>query len=277
MPSMEKEKNSVKLTPDILSASVPLILNKMAEKGFPCNMEMAIWIAAECYKALGVESPKSLTVKDLFFMSNCEASKEFESYFDLYHSLFSPLRNELISLMEIGGRNGSSLEVWEKYFQNASLIVGCDIDQMYKNTYCASDIIKIISGDVNLNQVMADIKNITQSFDIIIDCGSRICSDIVSSFLNYFPLLKPGGLYIVEDVHALYGRVAGGDALSKLSVHEFFKICADIPSIEAWRDNIAPAVLFSSFIPSDFPAWLAEGSIESVEFRTSVVIIRKCA
>ena len=36
-------------------------------------------------------------------------------------------------------------------------------------------------------------------FDIIIDDGSHILSDILKCFNNYFTLIKPGGFYIIED------------------------------------------------------------------------------
>ena len=36
-------------------------------------------------------------------------------------------------------------------------------------------------------------------FDIIIDDGSHILSDILNTFKSYFQLLKPGGYFIIED------------------------------------------------------------------------------
>lgn len=38
--------------------------------------------------------------------------------------------------------------------------------------------------------------------DIIIDDGSHVNADIIATFKNLWPVLAPGGLYCVEDIHS---------------------------------------------------------------------------
>lgn len=40
--------------------------------------------------------------------------------------------------------------------------------------------------------------------DVIIDDGSHVSEDTITSFRTLFPLLKPGGVYVVEDVQTSY-------------------------------------------------------------------------
>jgi hypothetical protein len=117
----------------------------------------------------------------------------------------------------------------------------------------------------------------TPSFDVVIDDGSHVSADIVNAFLLYFPVFRPGGLFIVEDTHAVYRQVPGGGVLSQTSAQEFFKRTAELTNLEHWQGELHPQTLLSTFLPSrkSFPAWLMEGHILSVEFLNSMVIVRK--
>jgi hypothetical protein len=42
--------------------------------------------------------------------------------------------------------------------------------------------------------------------DIIIDDGSHVASHQKISFETLFPLLAPGGIYVIEDMHTAYWR-----------------------------------------------------------------------
>lgn len=206
-----------------------------------------------------------------------KVSDKWEAYFPAYERLFSPLRDQKINLLEIGVQNGGSLEVWAHYFANAGRIIGCDVDPKCAGLRYADPRIEVIIGDASAPITLVKLKQVCDSFDIIIDDGSHLSSDILSAFLGYFPLLKPGGLYVIEDTHALYRAVPGGGVLSEASAHQFFKLCAELINREHWIDQLPAETLMSTFIPQreDFPEWLKHGVIESVEFRNSMVVIRK--
>jgi hypothetical protein len=84
-------------------------------------------------------------------------------------------------------------------------------------------------------------------------------------------------LYVVEDTHALYRPVPGGGVLSGTSAQQFFKQCTELINLEHWIDQLPVETLMATFIPhrEDFPSWLAQGGIESIEFRNSMVSVRK--
>jgi glycosyltransferase involved in cell wall biosynthesis len=225
----------------------------------------------------GTVPPVRPTLLDLHVGKVGKVSDKWEAYFHAYERLFSPLRDQTVTLLEIGVQNGGSLEVWSQYFANATRIIGCDVDPKCANLQYVDPRIEVVVGDATAKSTRMQVMEICDSFDIVIDDGSHLSSDIVSAFLSYFPLLKPGGLYVVEDTHALYRPVPGGGVLSGTSAQQFFKQCAELINLEHWKDQLPVETLMATFVPRReyFPGWLAESCIESIEFRNSMITIRK--
>ena len=62
-----------------------------------------------------------------------KVSDKWELYISEYDEKFAPYKNSPIKLLEIGIQNGGSLEIYSKFFSNAQLILGCDINEKCKN------------------------------------------------------------------------------------------------------------------------------------------------
>ena len=206
-----------------------------------------------------------------------KVSDKWEAYFPVYERLFSPVRQDRLALLEIGVQNGGSLDVWAAYFPNASHILGCDVDQKCDELWYEDKRVNVVVGNACALETRERLLAYTPSLDIVIDDGSHLSPDIISAFLLYFPVLRPGGLFIVEDTHAVYRQVPGGGVLSQTSAQEFFKRIAELTNLEHWQGELHPQTLLSTFLPSrkSFPAWLMEGHIFGVEFLNSMVIVRK--
>jgi hypothetical protein len=117
-------------------------------------------------------------------------------YLRHYESVFRPLRNRPITIMEVGVRSGCSLRLWEWYFPAAS-IVGIDIDPACRAH--ATDRVRIEIG----SQADPDFLEAVCRADppaIFIDDGSHLADHNILTFEYAFPRLLPGGLYIVEDL-----------------------------------------------------------------------------
>ena len=130
---------------------------------------------------------------------------------EIYERYFKQFKDKEIILLELGVKDGSSLNIWYDYFPNAK-IYGLDINDksMYNN-----ERIECVVLDQSKKENLEDFaRNANISFDIIIDDGSHHISDQQITFGHLFPLLKNGGLYVVEDLHTslkdsttmLYGR-----------------------------------------------------------------------
>jgi len=67
-------------------------------------------------------------------------------------------------------------------------------------------------GDQSNTTFLNDIVTATGGFDIIVDDGGHMVAQQVTTFLHYFlgPGLRPGGVYIVEDLHSNYMTIFGG-------------------------------------------------------------------
>jgi len=205
-----------------------------------------------------------------------KVSDKWASYLPYYDQLFNPLRHLKISLLEIGVQNGGSLDTWSEYFESGQRFIGCDIDKNCARLQYNDPRISIVVGDANGAPAFQEINNFCNEFDIIIDDGSHTSIDILNSFINYFPLIKPGGIYVVEDTHTLYSGKFGGGILNEYSAYAFFKKIIDVTNYQFWRDDLAIKSLFSTFFPDgNTPGFIAEGWIESIEFRNSVITVIK--
>jgi len=213
--------------------------------------------------------------KQLHDSKTGKVSDKWESYLGFYDELFKNQRDDRVSILEIGIQNGGSLETYAEYFQNAEILIGCDINIDCKKLKFSSDKIKVIVGDANLETTQNDISKIKNLFDFIIDDGSHISNDILNSFIRYFPMVNPGGIYVIEDTCTLYSKKFGGGLLNELSAYNFFKKLIDIINFQRWGNSIQIDAYLSTFFPKKVPHFIVEGWIDSIEFRNSIIMIKK--
>jgi len=133
--------------------------------------------------------------------NNCDKGS-VHSYIPYYESILSPLVNDSVSVLEIGVQGGICLLLWEMYFPNAKQIVGVDIDtsrvqKKVRDASIATNKIKIVQGDATNCDT---ISSLDYTYDVVIDDGSHIVGDQLSSFRLLESRLNPGGIYIIEDI-----------------------------------------------------------------------------
>jgi len=114
------------------------------------------------------------------------------SYIDHYYSsAFESYRKSAKYVLEIGVKGGHSLNMWKQYFENAHII---GVDNQVRNTICPT--CEVIIGDATLKETFTNVPKL----DIIIDDGSHMIEHQLKSFEILWDKLKPGGLYVIEDV-----------------------------------------------------------------------------
>ena len=215
-------------------------------------------------------------LKDLYKNHNGKISDKWTIYLEKYEEKFERYQKLPIKFFEIGVLNGGSLEIFSKYFLNAELILGCDIDLKCKELKYRQPNIKIIVGDANEEIIKKEIIEHAK-FDIIIDDGSHNSSDVVKSFCNFFNHLKDDGLFIVEDLHCSYYKEHGGGLFYPISSMNFFKKLVDVINYEYWGVNRKKEWLlrgFSQNYKADFES-LELDCIHSIEFVNSLCFIKK--
>ena len=205
-----------------------------------------------------------------------KVSDKWDSYLPVYDRLFGPRKDDAIDLLEIGIQNGGSLEIWSQFFVNARRLVGCDINPRCAGLKYSDKRISVVVGNANESGIRARIQHIAAKYDFIIDDGSHTSEDIFQSFVLYFSMVRPGGIYVVEDTHTLYWPKYGGDLHSPRTATSFFKLFADLVNYEHWKESSTIEDLLGRFFKtSSLPEELSAGWVDSIEFRNSMIIIRK--
>ena len=217
------------------------------------------------------------SLKDLYKNHSGKVSDKWTIYLDQYDEKLKKYQHLPVKLLEIGVLNGGSLEIFSKYFSNAKLILGCDIDPKCKNLkYNKDENIILINGDVNDNKTKEKILEHSK-FDIILDDGSHNSDDVVKTFCNYFNHLKDGGLYIIEDLHCSYWREHKGGIFFPISSMNFLKKLVDIVNHEHWGIKKNKEWLLKGFLENykiNIERLDLE-SINSIEFINSLCFIKK--
>lgn len=148
--------------------------------------------------------PGSLSPLETFFEARREGPGiwKWRHYFELYHRHLNPLRGrERLVIVEIGIYSGGSLDMWKDYFGNDSEIYGIDIE-----TACLAyqrPGIHVLIGDQGdplfWKRVLAD--GSLPAPDVVIDDGGHTPDQQRTTMEALLPVLKPGGVYICEDIH----------------------------------------------------------------------------
>jgi len=114
---------------------------------------------------------------------------------EFYDKLFSPIKNEVTKVLEIGIYHGQSVVLWNNFFTNAE--IHCVDIQRFVDLSPYQKIIPYYENAYSNEFVNKFEKS---SFDIIIDDGPHTYESMVFFLNNYLNLVKPGGLLILEDI-----------------------------------------------------------------------------
>ena len=120
------------------------------------------------------------------------------NYTDLYERLFFPWKDEPIRIFEIGVASGGSLKMWQAYFPQAR-IFGVDI--LPKSEFDNERVKTLVADQANREQLQAAIDTAGSDIHILIDDGGHTMEQQQVSLGFLFKFVRPGGYYVIEDVH----------------------------------------------------------------------------
>ncbi|WP_166224543.1 glycosyltransferase [Pseudomonas atagonensis] len=216
---------------------------------------------------------------ELYSQHEGKLSDKWSIYLSEYDRIFSPYRDLPVRFLEIGIQNGGSLEIWAKYFKNADVFVGCDINPQCSVLKYEDERINVVVGDATTDISERVILGLSPTFDIVIDDGSHTSGDITKAFSRYFPAINDGGVFIAEDLHCSYWKEFEGGIYHPYSSIAFFKRLADIVNFEHWGVEKSRDELLQGF-SHEYGVKFTEddlAAIHSVEFFNSVCVVRKRA
>lgn len=119
-------------------------------------------------------------------------------YFNrIYNELILPYKDKTKLFVEIGVLSGDSLRIWNDYFDHAR-IVGVDSNPDIVGSIGRCELIRC---DQSKEEDLRSLAPQIQDADIIMDDASHKMYDQQKTLAILFKVLKPGGLYILEDLH----------------------------------------------------------------------------
>ncbi|MBR0679527.1 glycosyltransferase [Roseomonas eburnea] len=209
------------------------------------------------------------TLTELFLAHEGRISNKWEQYLSIYDHELAGFREaeEPARLVEIGVQNGGSLELWAKFLPPGSTILGIDVDpECAKLTFEGN--VEILTGDATdpaeLDRLLGD-----RQFDIVIDDGSHRSRDISATFRACFSRVAPGGLYLIEDLHASHRSAYGTGLRAPGAALEWLKGLVDAVHADHLEAGAAPDPDTLSFLRS------MNGGIARIAFYDSVAAIER--
>lgn len=198
-------------------------------------------------------------------------------YLKQYDPLFAPWRDRSVRLLELGIQNRVSLEIWGRYFPNASVLVGYDIDSLCEHPTHNDPRIRIVMGDASSDDTEYQIATHSPEWDFVIENGFYQPRHIVDMFARFFPKVSVGGMFIVENLYCSYWREFEGGLAAPFSSVAFFKRLADIVNFEHWGIQISRAEYLAGFTAHYGCRFDEEtlSQVYSVEFINSQCVVRK--
>ena len=173
------------------------------------------------------------TLDQLAIKHKADKSSLYHNFAVKYDKLLSPFRDSFTNILEIGVGGGQSVKMWADYFPNAT-IHGADIEGSCNA--CES-----YSGRIKFHQL--DQGNVAQlstllpfsPFDLIIDDGNHWWREQIVTFTSLFPMIKSGGIYVVEDSVTAYWKEYKNHGISCI---DLFKSLVDDVNLNGARGSI---------------------------------------
>ncbi|MFD2740040.1 hypothetical protein ACFSUD_10700 [Sulfitobacter aestuarii] len=165
---------------------------------------------------VGTEAPargagRNLNLTDLADRYGSDKGSRKHRYTELYHMLFHPYRQRKITFLEMGLLIGGpeqgmdkdretadlpSIRMWLEYFPKAQ-IHGLDVSDF---SWFSHERFSFHRCDMDDRAEIARVAAAMPSPDIVIDDASHASHHQQNAFLEIFPKLAPGGLYVIEDL-----------------------------------------------------------------------------
>lgn len=141
-----------------------------------------------------------------------KALRRGHGYVGLYSMLLEHKRHSIRNVTEIGILTGLSMLLWAEYFPQSQLW-GLDVkvQQVAKESSRHNPRIHLLEASSQDPDTPRRLNLANKSMDLIIDDGDHSSYGNTRTIEIFWPLLRPGGLYVIEDV------ATGSDARGKYS------------------------------------------------------------
>lgn len=151
-------------------------------------------------------------------------------YFDIYNKYFEKFRKKEVVILEFGISHGGSLQMWKHYFGKRARIIGVDINPECKKLKESQ--VEVYIGSQEDRDFLKKLMKKIGEVDIIIDDGGHTMNQQICTFQETYKFVKPGGIYLTEDLHTSYWPDFGGGLRKQGTFIEYSKMMID--QLHAW-------------------------------------------
>lgn len=135
-------------------------------------------------------------------------------YVDLYDVLFERFRGTNATICELGLNRdpdlctAPSIDMWRKYLGVSTSIIGVDFDDRFMDHVNQPDhitfFVHIDTGDAYSLNEFTKSDYVNNGIDILVDDASHMAKHQQIAFRHLWDKIKPGGVYIIEDMHVVF-------------------------------------------------------------------------
>jgi hypothetical protein len=162
-------------------------------------------------------------------------------YFEPYHRHLHKFVGCPISLVEVGVYSGGSMAMWRQYFGDDCRVHGVDIRDecgVYEDAHTTIHI-----GDQADRAFWRRFRESVPAVDVLIDDGGHQPEQQMVTLEEMLPHLRPGGVYICEDVHGVGNRLTAfahslADQLNAFAVLPQQELCSMPTPFQADVDSV---------------------------------------
>lgn len=175
------------------------------------------------------DSLRNYNLIELSEIFGTDKQPSMHNFIDVYDRYLTPLRDSVHRVFEIGIFNGASHKMWKCFFDSAE-VYGIDIkpkpwvEKLGIHTY--------IADQADRDDLQAFIDSSGGNFDVIIDDGGHFMDHQQVSLGFLFKHLKPGGLFIIEDVHTSIPNFYRGFGVDSTQSNTTLKVILDYLTTE---------------------------------------------
>lgn len=219
--------------------------------GYPATKEelnqdaadTAVSVARDDYPCGKASLPRLDQLGQLY---GTDKSDKFHDYLNRYEPYFSPRRFEKLILLEIGIAGGASLRTWHSYFPAAG-IIGVDHNMEYCHAMRKQNLprLGVVHGEASSPDFWKAFRgSLDRGFDIVIDDASHYSSQVIATWQTVWPMVEPGGLYIIEDTHSAYVEPYKGSYTTIDSLRDMIDVMNEWGDKECGKSSDQTAISF---------------------------------
>ena len=222
-------------------------------------------------------------ISDLMLRLNVDDKLKQNAY-DRYYSLYldSYRFRKDVGVLDIGT---SGVELWAAYFEHASHVHGImSPGKDVADSSCKFDAYKCEKTRIFAGGDPSDALYVKNTFvghytyDVIVDDGTRYPMHQVQTFVNFFPLLRPGGMYVIEGIETSYWSQPGMETHGYSLFGAGIGKSADKNAVEKFKqliDVLQRHHMNYEDLSVLFPESHLDGHIFSLTFGEGLILVRK--